>query len=155
MKSLRINAASPLTSWGSHVTRKHNIWWWWWILTKWKLRLWWLLQLLTGWQGLSEEQISYQGALSACCHRETCKKVRAKVKTCVLSLLHFGQLTEGSDFSGHWKAFGEDSWCCSCSKVWKYHLMTKLAISNQFVFAVTMMLAKARWGWWICWIMVI
>ena len=43
---------------------------------------------------------------------------RDKRKSCKLS--DFLKLTEGLDFSGRWKAFAEDSWCCSCSKVWKY-----------------------------------
>ena len=47
------------------MTKQH---WFWWT----NYDVFWVI--LTGWQGLSGGQISYQEDLSAYCHRETCKK---------------------------------------------------------------------------------
>ena len=57
------------------MTKQH---WFWWLPTEWQW-FWWtnydvFWVILTGWQGLSGGQISYQEDLSAYCHRETCKK---------------------------------------------------------------------------------
>ena len=59
------------------MTKQHWFWWWW-LPTEWQW-FWWTNYdvywvILTGWQGLSGGQISYQEDLSAYCHRETCKK---------------------------------------------------------------------------------